>query len=196
MLAYVFWHQRASHINREAYQEKLLGFHQVLQKRQPQGFMYSTVLEISQLSWMTEGSEVYEDWYLVENSAALDPLDEAAVTGICREPHLQIALLGSHGTGGLYRLKDEALDLALVAEIRYATWFSKPAGMSYEALYALFHQSQHAQQGILWQRQMTMGPALEFCWHTPQTSLWAEEIGGMQAKVHLIFPPGRQAHPD
>lgn len=189
MLAYVFWHQRASNIVREEYQEKLIAFHQILQERQPQGFVGSMVLEMARLPWMTEASEVYEDWYLVENSAALDPLDDAATTGICREPHNQVARLANNGTGGLYRWKDGTIDLALLAGIRSATWFSKPAGMSYDKFYEFLHQSQGEQQGILWQRQMTMGPALEFCLLSKQKILLAEEMKGVPVEAQPIFTP-------
>ncbi len=190
MLTYVFWHQRASATTKEEYQEKLIAFHRILQERQPQGFAGSLVLEMASLPWMTEESEVYEDWYFVENSAALDPLDNAAVTGICREPHQQIARLANNGTGGLYRLKGETVDFTRTAGLRYATWFGKPLGMSYDDLYELLRQGEYDQQGILWQRQMTMGPALEFCLHTSQPGQLAEEIKGVQIEIQPLFVPG------
>ena len=187
MLAYVFWHQRASAVAREEYQEKLVAFHQILQERQPQGFVGSMVLEMAQLPWMNEGSEVYKDWHIVENSAAFDLLDEAAVTGICREPHNQVARLAGNGTGGLYRLKGGTSDFSQLAGIRFATWFNKPDGMSYNQLYELLYQRPDEQQDILWQRQMTMGPALEFCLHHEQKSLLAREIDVVQREAHPIF---------
>lgn len=189
MLAYVFWHQRESTSVKEAYQEKLIAFHQRLQERQPQGFICSMVLEMAHLPWMTEGKEAYEDWYILENSAALDRLDEAAVTGMCREPHQQVASLASNGTGGLYRWKEGAVDLVYKAEMRFATWFSKPAGMKYDTLYELFRQSQGKHQGMVWQRQMTMGPALEFCWQSSQKGLLGEGMKEVQVEVYPIFTP-------
>ncbi|HEY3993237.1 MAG TPA: hypothetical protein VGM01_10200 [Ktedonobacteraceae bacterium] len=191
MLAYVFWHQRMSTVAKEEYQERLVAFHRILQERQSQGFVGSIVLEIAQLPWINEGSEVYEDWYIVENSAALDPLDEAAVTGICREPHNQVARLAGNGTGGLYRLKGGTSDFSRLAEVRFATWFNKPDGMSYNQLYELLHQRPNEQQDILWQRQMTMGPALEFCLHDTQKSVLKEEIKVVQREAHPIFVPAR-----
>lgn len=189
MLAYVFWHQRASHVAKERYQEKLIAFHQILQERQPQGFVSSVVLEIARLPWMSAGDEeVYEDWYLVENSAALDPLDTVALSESCREPHQQIARLAGQGTGGLYRLKEGSIDRTRAAEVRFVTWFSKPAGMRYETLYASLPQQQDEPQGMVWQRQMTMGPALEFCWQGPQKRSWAAELGGIEVEAHPIFP--------
>ena len=190
MLAYVFWHQRNRAVAREEDQARLAEFHRALQAQRPPGFHFSLVLEMARLPWMAEGSEAYEDWYILENSAALDPLDTAAVTGACREPHNQAARLAEHGTGGLYRLKIEKIDTTHLAAIRYTNWFSKPAGMSYDSLYNLLHQSQIERQGTLWQRQMTMGPALEFCLHSSQKIAEMEEIKSVQVEVQPIFVPG------
>ncbi|BCL77906.1 hypothetical protein ccbrp13_03710 [Ktedonobacteria bacterium brp13] len=190
MLAYVFWHQRESKVAREEYQQKLIAYHQVLQQRQPQGFLCSFVLTSPSVPWMTERSEVYEDWYVVENSAALDPLDEAAVTGICREPHNQVARLADNGTGGLYRLKDATIDPTQLANLRNATWFNKPAGMSYNELYEILHASRNKrtqQPDILWQRQMTMGPALEFCLHASDGYVLPAELKSVQLAAQPIF---------
>ncbi|HLG77496.1 MAG TPA: hypothetical protein VKX46_13855, partial [Ktedonobacteraceae bacterium] len=132
------------------------------------GFRFSLVLEMASLPWMAGESEVYEDWYLLENSAALDILDATAVTGACREPHTQIARLAEHGTGGLYCLKIGKIEAAQLITTRYTNWFSKPSGMSYDSWYEHLHQSQLEQQGTLWRRQMAMGPALEFCLHSSQ----------------------------
>ncbi len=191
MLAYVFWHQRVRQVTREEYQEKLSAFHRVLQKRQPRGFVGSLVLAMPALPWMNGESEVYEDWYLVENSAALDPLDEAAVSGMCQEAHNQVARLANSGTGGLYRLKDALNDLARWQEIRSATWFGKPAGMSYTTLYASLEQGRLPRQGVLWQRQMTMGPALEFCLHNFQPPSLASELESLTVEAQPIFVPGK-----
>ena len=187
MLSYVFWHQRDSKVAEEEYQTKLRAFHQILQKQKPPGFFFSLVLQTVRLPWMPEQRETYEDWYIIENSVALDPLDQAAVTGICQEPHYQIARLAANGTGGLYRLKAGSVDVAQLATIRYATWFRKPSGMSYQKLYELLRQSQIEQQGLLWQRQMTMGPALEFCLHSSQKCVLVAEIEYVQVEVCPIF---------
>ena len=191
MLAYVFWHQRSTMITREEYQAKLHTFHQILQTRQPQGFVCSLVLEMPHLPWMPAESESYEDWYLVENSAALDPLDEAAVTGICREPHNQVARLADNGTGGLYRLDSATVTFAQLANIHTATWFNKPAGMSYERLYETLKHNQREGNDIRWQRQMTMGPAREFCIHSTEVSTRIEGIESLQVEARPVFIPGR-----
>ena len=190
MLSYVFWHQRDSNVVKEEYQTRLRTFHQTLQQQKPQGFFFSLVLQTTPLPWMPKEQETYEDWYIVANSAALDPLDEAAVTSICQEPHNQLARLAGNGTGGLYRLKDGRIDQAQLATIRYATWFRKPSGMSYQQLYELLRQSQTEQRGILWQRQMTMGPALEFCLHSSEKGVQVEGMEGVQVEVWPVFVGG------
>ncbi len=191
MLAYVFWHQRNKTAVREEYQARLKEFHQILQEQKPQGCFFSLVLEMARLPWMPEGSEVYEDWYVLENSAALDLLDEAAVTGACREPHNRIAQLAGNGTGGLYRLKSGEIDATQLAGIRSVAWFNKPTGMSYDNLHVLLHRSQIEHRGSLWQRQMTMGPALEFCLHSFQKNANMEGIESTQVEAWPIFIPGQ-----
>jgi hypothetical protein len=191
MLAYVFWHQRQSKTSKEEYQRRLTAFHQALQQRQVQDFLFSFVLEIPYLPWMTKESEAYEDWYIVKNAAALDPLDEAAVTGICQEPHDQVAQLASNGTGGLYRLKGQQLDPLRLAELQTATWFNKPEGMSYSQLYTFLEQNHDAQADILWQRQMTMGPALEFCLHGKQRQPLPEKLQSIQVVAKPLFIGGQ-----
>lgn len=187
MLAYVFWHQRKSKTSKEEYQQRLTAFHQALQQRQVQDFLFSFVLEVPSLPWMTKESEVYEDWYIVKNAAALDPLDEAAISGICQVPHDQVAQLASNGTGGLYRLKDQQLDPLQLAELQTATWFNKPEGMSYSQLYTLLEQHHAMQAGTLWQRQMTMGPALEFCLHSKQSQQLPETLQSIQVAAQPLF---------
>lgn len=189
MLAYVFWHQRAGSVTPEAYETGLRAFHRSLRERSPAGFLGSMVPRVAGLPWITDEGDVYEDWYLIENSAALDTLDQAAVTGICQVPHDEVARLASKGTGGLYRLLRGNADFTQLATLRYMTWFDKPPGMSYQQLSRLLSQAQVEQQGVLWQRQLTMGPAREFCLHSAQKSTLPEEIAHLSKEARLVFGP-------
>ncbi len=87
MLAYVFWHWRYPHIEKLSYQQLLIDFHTALRAQKPVGFDYSTVFQVEHVPWLSMAGEAYEEWYILENSAALDALNEAAITGLCREPH-------------------------------------------------------------------------------------------------------------
>jgi hypothetical protein len=162
MLAYVFWHWRYLHIEKLSYQQLLVDFHMALRAQKPVGFHYSTVFQVEHVPWLSMVGEAYEEWYILENSAALDSLNEAAITGLCREPHHQVARSAAGGTAGLYRLHASRMTTAHVA-----SWFSKPSGMSYETLYQTLQAQTKQSSGTLWERQMVLGPAPEFCLQTP-----------------------------
>ena len=162
MLAYVFWHWRYPHIEKLSYQQLLIDFHTALRAQKPVGFDYSTVFQVEHVPWRRIAGEAYEEWYIVENSAALDSLNEAAITGRCREPHHQVARSAAGGTAGLYRLRASRITTAHIAY-----WFAKPSGMSYETVYQTLQPQINQSSGTLWERQMVLGPAPEFCLQTP-----------------------------
>lgn len=164
MLAYVFWHWKSPRVESGMYEEYLRSFHRVLNTHQPAGFHSSAVFQVAGLPWTSGEDRAYEDWYWVENSAALDPLDQAAVSEARKLPHDQVAQWAAGGTGGLYRLRATGQGAFAAPEV--AWWFSKPAGLTYSELYQLFAEQLEQLPGHLWQRQMTLGPAREFCWHT------------------------------
>src|SRR5215213_63646 len=163
MLAYVFWHWPQSHIDVDSYIHHLLEFHQTLAANKPAGFQESVVFRVRGASWLNTNDEAYEEWYLLDDSAAMDRLNVAAVSGACEEPHNRVAREAADGIGGLYRLRAGQEKLS---EARCAVWLSKPAGVSYKDFYAAL-QPLTSQQGVaLWGRQMTLGPTTEFCLHS------------------------------
>ena len=163
MLAYVFWHWPRPEIERGQYLDHLIEFHRTLAANKSPGFQRSVVFRISGAEWLKTDGEAFEEWYLLDDSAALDPLNDAAVSGACEEPHNRVAREAADGTGGLYRLRAGTGDLA---EAKFATWLSKPAGVSYPNFYAEL-ESLTSQPGVaLWGRQMTLGPTTEFCIHS------------------------------
>ena len=175
MLAYVFWHWPQPQIETGSYVDHLTAFHRTLAANKPDGFRESVVFRISNASWLNTGGEAYEEWYLLDDSAAMDRLNEAAVTGVCEEPHNRVAREAADGTGGLYRLRAGAEDLA---QARYAVWLSKPSGVSYKDFYASM-EPLTSQTGVaLWGRQMTLGPTTEFCIHSP-TQIQAKDSHGL-----------------
>ena len=165
-LAYVFWHTRQPQVARDAYEESHLAFHRVLQANLPQGAQGARVHRLSSAPWLATSRaapEVYEDWYFLDDSAALDRINEAAVSGIRRGPHDRVARLAAAGIAGLYRLHHGAR----AARGAHALWFAKPAGMAYPALFECFDTANLDE--ALWMRQMTLGPTPEFCLHTNGT---------------------------
>ena len=163
MLAYVFWHWRQSGIDRGLYVDHLVQFQQTLAANKPNGFRESVVFRTRDAGWLKSSGEAYEDWYLLDDSAALDRLNDAAVSGACEEPHNRVAREAADGTGGLYRLRAGSEDLA---QAKFAVWLGKPTGFSYKDFYAGL-DSLTSQPGVaLWGRQMTLGPTTEFCLHS------------------------------
>jgi hypothetical protein len=181
MLAYVFWHWPQSTIDPNAYIDHLIDFHQTLAANKPAGFNHSTVFRIRGASWL-KNDEAYEEWYLLDDSAAMDRLNDAAVSGVCEEPHNRVAREAADGIGGLYRLRAGQEELSAA---RYALWLSKPAGMSYKDFYAALEPL----HGItLWGRQMTLGPTTEFCIHSRNPIELPPGFNGLQPQITRIIP--------
>src|SRR5690349_16602672 len=105
MLAYVFWHWRQPSIEAEAYEANLRQFHKTLQLHKPLGFHFSVVYSIVGAPWLSTSSDAYEEWYVLDDSAAMDRINHAAVNGPCEEPHNLVARNAAGGVGGLYRLR-------------------------------------------------------------------------------------------
>jgi hypothetical protein len=163
MLAYVFWHWPQASVDTATYVAHLEGFHRTLAANKPEGFHRSVVFQIADADWLQTRSVAYEEWYLLDDSAAMDPLNDAAVSGVCEEPHNRVAREAAGGTGGLYRLRAGAGDLS---EARFAIWLSKPEGVAYRDFFEALN-SLTSQPGVaLWGRQMTLGPTTEFCLHS------------------------------
>jgi hypothetical protein len=163
MLAYVFWHWPRPEVSAADYEAVQRRFHAALRDAPPEGFLGSRALAVSGARWAgRDGGDAYEDWYLVEGSAALDPLNAAAVSSPRRASHDAAAAAAAGGTAGLYRLREGSAGPAPLA----AAWFAKPRAMSYAALFAALEPLVRAEGAALWGRQMTLGPGPEFCLHT------------------------------
>jgi hypothetical protein len=162
-LAYVFWHWRRAEVAEPLYVELQRRFHAALAEAPPIGFHGSHSAAIRGVPWAAAGADAYEDWYLVDGTAALDPLNQAAVTAARQAPHDAAAAAAQGGTAGLYRLRRGGVGIH-----RTTAWFAKPEGMSYGQLYAALEPLLLRADGGLWGRQMVLGPTPEFCLHTPE----------------------------
>jgi hypothetical protein len=136
-----------------AYEEGLRRFHASLADARPPGFISSATYR---------SADHYGDWYLVESSAALEPLNEAAVRGRARSPHDAVAHVAVDFAGKLYMLIEGRPDGQ-----NFETRFSKPAGMSYHDLYRRLKPWSERAGVSLWRRMMVLGPPPEFCFLSP-----------------------------
>jgi hypothetical protein len=163
MLAYVFWHWPQPGVDNETYLTHLEAFHQTLAANRPPGFRRSVVFGIHDADWLQTRGPAYEEWYLMDGSAAMDPLNDAAVSGVCEAPHNLVARQAAGGTGGLYRLRAGAEDLG---DARFAIWLAKPDGVTYRDFFDTMSSLTSQSNVALWGRQMTLGPTTEFCLHS------------------------------
>lgn len=184
MLAYVFWHWKQVEILATDYETRQRAFHAALAAAPPAGFLGSFSMRLSHAPWVAGGGDAYEDWYMVQDFKALGLLNEAAVSASRAAPHDAAAVVAAGGAGGLYRLQHGAV----LRQPKYAYWFGKPDGMRYSEFFAQLAPVVDGVQGVLWMRQMVLGPAREFCMHA------AAPVSGLAVANALVMPL-RQAWP-
>ena len=171
MLAYLFWHRPIPGVDRSAYEAAVQGFHESIREAPTEVLLTSACHRLDRIPWLAatdvgHGDEPgYEDWYLVPDSAALDRLNEAAISARHRSLHDTAAALAGDGAGGLYAPfelpggKDLQFERARDSE---SVWMSKPPRVSYSDfmpdLAALTPP-----EARVWQRRLVLGPAPEFC---------------------------------
>jgi hypothetical protein len=147
VLAYVFWHHPADPVDSAGYEARLAAFHDRLRAVAPAGFRESAAFRVGALAWQPGGG--YEDWYLVDDWTALGALNAAAVDAQHRPDHDAVASLAGDGAGGVYKLLSGGLPLA---DAGTARWLAEPPAATPDDA-----------DVALWQRQMVLGPAPEFC---------------------------------
>ena len=133
---------------------------------------------------ITATGPIYEDWYLVENFAALESLNEGAVSGKNRSPHDNIAQRASGGSGALYRLRAGEPH---IAKVRMALWFSKPRGLPYSEFYDGVRPEPLGSGGGLWERQMVLGPSPECCLLLASPTVVPKALDAHEIQLELLW---------
>jgi hypothetical protein len=165
LIAYVFWHSPRAEVSLETYENAHRGFLESLTGVPPEGLRRATVFRVDSAPWLLAETQVFEDWYLLDGSAALDVLNDAAIAGRTGAAHDQTAPLAANGTAGLYRLR---LGTVTPTPPTHAHWFSKPEGMSYSEFFESLADVCDRPGVALWGRQMVLGPTPEFCLHSDE----------------------------
>src|SRR5690348_1427241 len=183
MLAYVFWHWPNSDHPTSEYETLQADFHTALASAHTPGFECSVVFRVEGQALWLGGSPAYADWYLVRDSAALDPLNVAAVTGVCEESHTRVAHAMAAGVGSLLTLRgDQPPDISAARDL---TWLTKPRPMPYADFYAAVPLSPDAS---LWRRTMVLGPNPEFGLLTTAPRSDLSEFNPLSLKLTPIWP--------
>jgi hypothetical protein len=172
VLAYVFWHRPLQGDRREAYEQSLIAFHRSLAHRLPVGTRASATFRVAEPPLAAgpagEDGPAYEDWYLVDDFAALGVLNEAAVGRGHRTSHDDVARRFGFGAGGLYGLIEGDPCAAALGRATLAVWIAKPPGSTRRALAELLGDGIDPATASLWRRQLVLGPAPEFCLLAPE----------------------------
>ena len=121
--------------------------------------MRSRSYRVENATWLP-GETGYEDWYDVVDYTSLGLLNEAAVAARLRPAHDEAASLTGYGSAGLYEAVRPATPE--LPALTACLWLTKPPAQPYEAFRAEV-QAQFGATVDFHQRQMTLGPAPEFC---------------------------------
>ena len=140
MLAYLSWHRAAAGVQQQAYEQALERFHRSLAHRPPSGFRGSAALRLGELPWLAgvagadNAAPGYEDWYLLDDWAAVGVLEEAAVARGHETAHHAIAARAGAATSSVYRLVEGSARPSAVAD---AVWVGREPGHDRPSLGAL-----------------------------------------------------------
>lgn len=102
----------------------------------------------------------YEDWYLLDDWAAVGVLEEAAVSRGHVSVHDKVASRAEVAAGAVYRLIEGHPRLAGVS---VSVWVERPRGQERPSLEALLGDGMDPAAGSLWRRCLGLGPAPELC---------------------------------
>jgi hypothetical protein len=169
VLAYLFWHRPLDPSEAEAYEHAQVLFHRSLRRCPPVGLSGSATFRVAQLPFLAPSGSAdagpgYEDWYLVEDHAALGVLSEAAVGRGHKTAHDEAARRFGAGAGGLYALiEGDQRTGQSIGEATLAIWVARPPGSKQRMLAELLGDGMDRRHASLWQRQLVLGPAPEFC---------------------------------
>jgi hypothetical protein len=156
-LAYAFWHRPHPDVAAETYERDLQTFHERLAAVPIPGFRASRTLRVPDLPWLPGGG--YEDWYVIDDFAALGTLATAAVDAPRAASHEALARSVRDGAGGVYALRAGTT----FPPASWCGWFSKQDGVSYPELISGLQEQVHRGDVLaVWQRQLVLGPAPEF----------------------------------
>jgi hypothetical protein len=178
VLAYLFWHRPLEGSDVAAYEQAQVVFHRSLHRAPPVGLCGSAVFRVARLPWIApladgEGRGEdggYEDWYLVEDYAALGVLNGAAVGRGHRTAHDGAARMLGAGAGGLYALVEgerseigQRAGCESIGAATHAVWVARPPGAKQGMLGELLGDGMDRRHASLWRRQLVLGPAPEYC---------------------------------
>jgi hypothetical protein len=130
-------------------------------------------------------------------------LNAAAVGRGHLSAHDALARLAGPGTGSVYRLLEGSPSWR---QARVAVWIEKPRGVEMPLLAALLGDGMDGAHSGLWQRQLALGPAPEYCLLAGEAPSgvrtgaaprgWSATVAAARAAVSAVpRPPGGKRAP-
>ena len=119
----------------------------------------------------------------MEDFGSLGALNGAAVASPNKAPHDDVAREAAGGAAGVYKMLKGDLPLR---QARSATWVRKPARTTYEAFLKDLSRLVANRRTDLWQRQMVLGSAPEFCLHGEGRIDLPSEFRATTMSVHVV----------
>lgn len=184
MLAYVFWHWKRAHVAPREYELRQCAFHEALVDPPIVGFRHSFSFAPIGTPMPNGPNDGYEDWYLVDDFAALGAINREAVARSRTVPHAEAAALAEGGTAGVYEL----VCGSVAADAAHAHWFGKPQGVRYDEFLRQLTPLVAAADGALWMRQMTLGPAREYCLHARADVTLPAVLAALVLPLRTVWP--------
>jgi len=156
MLIYVLWH-RNDNTDSMDYESSLIKFHAQLNANETPGFIGSTISRSPTLPWLNDNGNILQDNYFLENSAALDHLNAAAISKACEHSHNQVATNSRDEKNGLYRHR---IGLSQPQPVNHSYWISKPKNITHLALLESISNNIDEKTTSVWTRFMglSFGP--------------------------------------
>ena len=185
MLTYILWHWPFPEVNSQDYETGLAEFHKSLNATEIQGFKQSVVFRDRGATWTGAEDRGYEDWYILEGSAAMDVLNEAAVSEARKLAHDNVAHAAGGAIAGLYNLQQGQV---AIESCRFAFWLTKPKGTGYEEFYQLVRPWTERPGVSLWRRQMVLGPTPEFGLFTPERLSLPSNLQSAEVELEPVWP--------
>lgn len=185
MLAIVFWNTRKTDISRGRYETSLRAFHDALNSDKPDGFRFSTIFRVEGLPWFKSTSEIYEDWYVIRNFAAMDALDHAVMQTLAKAAHRDLMKSTAGASGAIVGLTK---GVARVSHMTYANWLYKPREVSADDFVDSVNRQLPDGKCSLWTRAMALGPT-EHCLLSSGPANLSQKYRATVVRRTLVWQP-------
>jgi len=185
LLAVVFWNSRRAKDDVGGYESSLTEFHQALNANKPEGFRFSATYRVAETPWFTPKNEIFEDWYVLKNFAALDSLDYAVMHTGSKDAHRHLMKSTAAASGAIFALTKGAARFDGLPE---ANWMLKPRNMTVDSLIASTRAQLPDGKCSLWTRALGLGPT-QHCLLSSGPVVFPKNYRAFSAQRELIWGP-------